>query len=128
MVCRYSCVETRALPGSSQVAILIAVTLVNYCYHDKALILPEFLFMKTVREDEITHCCSVRELKITFAWTCIPGCKESVFNVLFLVFDFPGDFGWGGVLVGLGIQSLRLGFNTYLTEIYLRIQSFGLDF
>ena len=31
MVCRYSCVEIRALPGSSQVVILIVVTLVN-CY------------------------------------------------------------------------------------------------
>ena len=30
MVCRYSCVETQALPGSSQVVILIVATLVNY--------------------------------------------------------------------------------------------------
>ena len=39
------------------------------------------------------HCCSVGELKITFASTCNHGCKESVFNVLFnvlfLVLDFP---------------------------------------
>ena len=35
------------------------------------------------------HCCSVEELRITFASTCNPGCKESVFNVLFLVLDFP---------------------------------------
>ena len=39
------------------------------------------------------HCCSVGELKITFASTCNHGCKESVFNVLFnvlfLVLYFP---------------------------------------
>ena len=33
---------------------MIGLTIIKY--HDKALILPEFLFMKTVREDEITHC------------------------------------------------------------------------
>ena len=36
-----------------------------------------------------TVACSVGELKITFASTCNHGCKESVFNVLFLVLDFP---------------------------------------
>ena len=48
VVSRYSCAdESRALPGSSQVVILIVVTLVsNYQYHDNALILTEFLFMK----------------------------------------------------------------------------------
>ena len=43
--------------------------------------------------NEGRHCCSVGELKITFASTCNHGCKESVFNVLFnvlfLVLDFP---------------------------------------
>ena len=42
----------RTLPGSSQVVILIGVTAIIK-YHDKALILPEFLFMKTAREVEI---------------------------------------------------------------------------
>ena len=76
------------------------------------------------------HCCSVGELKITFASTCNHGCKESVFNVLFnvlfLVLDFPlgapntllkhviegsiWGIGWGGILVGLGIQFWWLGF------------------
>ena len=76
------------------------------------------------------HCCSVGELKITFASTCNHGCKESVFNVLFnvlfLVLDFPlgapntllkhviegsiWGIGWGGILVGLGVQSWWLGF------------------
>ena len=30
MVCRYPCVETRALPGSSQVVIIIVLNSVNY--------------------------------------------------------------------------------------------------
>ena len=55
MVPRNACVETRVLQGSSQEVILIVVTLVSYYYHDKALILSEFLFMKTVREIEMTQ-------------------------------------------------------------------------
>ena len=73
MVCRYSSVEPQALPVSSQVVILIVVTLVNYFkYHDKALILPEFSFMKTVQEDEITHCSNcqlqlgIERVQVTF--------------------------------------------------------------
>ena len=31
MISRYSCVESRVLPGSSRVVILIVVTLVSYC-------------------------------------------------------------------------------------------------
>ena len=48
---------------------------------------------KNIEKGKGRHCCSVGELKITFASTCNHGCKESVFNVLFnmlfLVLDFP---------------------------------------
>ena len=56
---RYLYVWSRALPRSSQVVILIVVTLISYNkYHDKALILSEFLCMKTVREIEMAQCIS----------------------------------------------------------------------
>ena len=84
----------------------------------------------TTKQRKGRHYCSVGELKITFASTCNHGCKESVFNVLFnvlfLVLDFPlgapntllkhviegsiWGIGWGGILVGLGIQFWWLGF------------------
>ena len=35
------------------------------------------------------HCCSVGELKITFASTCKESVFNVLFNVLFLVLDFP---------------------------------------
>ena len=47
-----SWVESRAIPGSSQMVILIVVTLASYY---KALILHEFLFMKTIQEVEMSH-------------------------------------------------------------------------
>ena len=68
MVCRYSCVETRALPESSQVGHSYWCDFGKLIikYHDKALILPEFSFMKTVWEDEITQRVA------SFSFHCIP--------------------------------------------------------
>ena len=37
----------------------------------------------------ISYCCSVGELKITFASTCKESVFNVLFNVLFLVLDFP---------------------------------------
>ena len=74
MISRYSCVETRAIPGSSHVVILIVVILLSFIkYHDKVLILPEFSFMKTVREDEITHCI-IRGTMPSFKLRISSGC------------------------------------------------------
>ena len=65
------------------------------------------------------HCCSVGELIIIFVRSWNLSCKESVFSMLVSDFSFvacykflkrviecyPGDCGWRGVLVGLGVQS-----------------------
>ena len=45
MVCRYSWVETRALPGSSQVVILIVVTSVNYYWMPRQGYNPPWVFI-----------------------------------------------------------------------------------
>ena len=46
-----------------------------------------FMFLSFMLQGR--HCCSVGELKITFASTCKESVFNVLFNVLFLVLDFP---------------------------------------
>ena len=88
------------------------------------------------------HCCSAEG--ITFASTSKPGCKESVFSMLFVVLDFHlvvlytflkqvNESQSRGLWLEKGPSRggnllWRLSFCTYLIEICFGIQSFGLDF
>ena len=51
-------------------------------------VLSDRLYYQTVARKG-RHCCSVGELKITFASTCKESVFNVLFNVLFLVLDFP---------------------------------------
>ena len=48
----------------------------------------DYIWMNTL-VNKGRHCCSVGELKITFASTCKESVFNVLFNVLFLVLDFP---------------------------------------
>ena len=60
------------------------VNYLNYTKKDSILHVTTTVSLKQGR-----HCCSVGELKITFASTCKESVFNMLFNVLFLVLDFP---------------------------------------
>ena len=82
-----------------------------------------FLLTGELSREKGGHCCSVGELKFSFASTNNPGCKESVFNILFLVLDFllGAPYTLLRQVIGMSIALLNIGSLAFICPQHCRL-------
>ena len=85
----------RLVPGPPGVGSVIVVTLVKVIikYHDKALILPEFLFIKTFEEVELRQW-----IQIFFMYNLRPGVCIRWYSDDVMLLQAPRNVFWSGGL------------------------------